>query len=505
MARSRDTRAPLRAERAWRHEMADFRELGFCLLPGARLSAETCEALRLDLDPWFASELRQRKDGSFGSRWHPGPEKSGTGRVAVSNALVELAGVGRVAAISVDFMLRWELLHFARAALDSTPQLDDVMIAAYPHVGEGGHNEPAAVTDSDGYTSDIHVWHRDSHNHHGELANFHRTWDGTTDNPPPARPYSPPSAINYLCYLQDAVLRLLPRSHLDFTEIPFSGAHRRPHPRELVLNLKAGEVVAVHNDLLHSGMLCSSRQHRRYFLSVYFTVAGLPSRNLPSCVQETSPDHPLRIALATATEETRRCFGMVPPSGSAWDFLLKLEHSDRNDDAITQNFTNGILLAGVTAAHRQLMGLRACSKLLASWGCDQPTVDAGMFHAIYSRSGEKYSVTVGDINNRQLVASFIGADAERVVHLLCEHQGDVEETHICGRDRCMLAAVRLAIWVLKLQHADSCVPVVSPKEALADVVALEDHGTATGVLLGSTKAPRVSWELATRRMETAAL
>ena len=132
MAGFRDSRAPLRAER--RDEMADFRELGFCMLPDARLSAESCEALRRDLDPWFAAELRQRADGSFGRRWHPGPEKSGTGRVAVSNALVELAGVGRAAAISVDFMLRPELLRFARAALDSTPQLDDVMVAAYPRV-----------------------------------------------------------------------------------------------------------------------------------------------------------------------------------------------------------------------------------------------------------------------------------------------------------------------------------------------------------------------------------
>ena len=365
------------------------------------------------------------------------------------------------------------------------------------------------MSDSDGHTSDIHVWHRDSHNHHGELAHFHRTWDGTTDNHPPARPYSPPSAINYLCYLQDAALRLLPRSHLDFTEIPFSGAHRRPHPHELVLNLKAGEVVAVHNDMLHSGMLCSSREHRRYFLSVYFTVAGLPSRNLPSCVVETPPDHPLRIALATATEETRRCFGTLPPRGSAWDFLLGLGRGDRTDSAGRQEFTNGVLLAGVTAAHRHLTSLRACSKLLASWGCDQPTVAAGMFHSVYSGSGEKFSLPVGDRSSRQLVASVVGADAERVVRLLCENQirGDAAgETQTSERQRCMLAAVRLAVWLLKLQTADPCAPAVaSPKDALADVAELEVHGAATGVLLGGTEAPRVSWELATRRVETAAL
>ena len=488
---------------ARRDKMTDLRELGFCTLPEVRLSTETCVALRHDLDPWFAAELREREDGSFGRWWHPGPEKSGTGRVAVSNALVELGSVGRVAEATVEFMLREDLLRFAREVLESTPQLDDVMIAAYPHVGEGGHNQGVAISDSDGHASDIHVWHRDSHNHHGELARFHRTWDGTTDEAPPARPYAPPAAVNFLCYLQDAVLRLIPRSHLDFTEIPFTGPHRRSHPNEVILELKAGEVVAVHNDMLHSGMLCSSGQHRRYFLSVYFTVAGLPSRNLPSCLRDTSSEHPLHVALAAASDDVRRCFGLVPARGSAWDFLLNLQHHDILSGTEAQTFANGVLLADATAAQKHVVKLRACSKLLASWGCDRATVDAGMFHTVYSRSGEQFALPRGDTNSRQQVADHIGADAEYVVHLFCA--GDGDETQASDRDQCMLAAVRLAVWMQKLYDSDERVQIASPREALADLVTLETHGSVTGVLQEGVEAPRVSWELAKSRMEVATL
>ena len=457
--------------------MEDFRRLGFCTLPSALgLGNEACAALRHDLDPWFADELAADPDGAFGSWWHKGPESHGTGRVAVSDALVELAELGCVAERSVEFMLQPGLLDFARAALGSTPQLDDVMIAAYPHVGEGGHDSPLAVSDADGHSSDIHVWHRDSHNHHGHLAQFHRTWDDTTAEPPPPRPYTPPSAVNYLCYLQDAVLRLVPRSHLDFTEIPFDGAHRRSHPNEVALELRAGEVVAVHNDMIHSGMLCTSPDERRYFLSVYFTAAGLPSRDLPSCVRDTPPDHPLQRALAGAAEPTLQCLGLAPPSGSAYDFLLNLSEDQKSPDSETQQFADGVLLADVTARHAVLSQLRSVSKLLASWGCDDATVNAGLFHAVYrpsraaapqhndddddedhdddpGSSYQPFTLQQGDQLGRRMVAEQIGVEVERVVHLHCgggaESESSVADSR---REQCMLAALRLAVCMCRLDE-----------------------------------------------------
>jgi hypothetical protein len=77
---------------------------------------------------------------------------------------------------------------------------------------------------------------------------------------------------------------------------------------------------------------------------------------------------------------------------------------------------------------------------------------------------------------------------------------DGDEPH-----QCMLAAVRLAVWMRELYDRDGREPIASAQEALADLVTLEVHGSATGVLLEGTEAPRVSWELAKRRVEIAAL
>ena len=149
----------------------------------AALPAAAIGALRRELDPWYEDQFAERADGSFGDFWHPGPENEGTGRVAVSNAIVELSPLGSsVAQTTTDFMLQPCMLDFARSALGSTPVLDDVQLAAYPIVGEGGHASAAARTDADGAASELHVWHRDSHNTHGQLRGFHECcFPGCTD------------------------------------------------------------------------------------------------------------------------------------------------------------------------------------------------------------------------------------------------------------------------------------------------------------------------------------
>eukprot|EP01043_Picozoa_sp_COSAG02_P010751 COSAG02_NODE_385_length_23394_cov_43.838807_3_plen_112_part_00 len=63
---------------------------------------------------------------------------------------------------------------------------------------------------------------------------------------------------------------------------------------------------------------------------------------------------------------------------------------------------------------------------------------------------------------------------------------DGDEPH-----QCMLAAVRLAVWMRELNDRDGREPIASPQEALADLVKPEVHGSATGVFLEGTVTPRI--------------
>ena len=136
----------------------------------------------------------------------------------------------------------------------------------------------------------------DSFNYHGILRDFHLHPDGTDaisdahadsacgGDARPYAAYGPPSAINFLAYLQDSVLRIVPGSHKDYTEIDggfgpelldhisslkfgdeggdaaglntelsaepeLLSARVVPHPRELCFPIRRGQVVAFHNNV----------------------------------------------------------------------------------------------------------------------------------------------------------------------------------------------------------------------------------------------------------------
>lgn len=117
-----------------------------------------------------------------------------------------------------------------------------------------------------------------------------------------------PDAINFMAYLQDSELRVLPGSHADFTELSagqfnFTGQAKLPHPREQCIQCRPGQVIAFHHNLLHSGMLNDSLDQRRYYVSLFYTRKGRPSRSLPSLVEEAAKDHPIHRVLAQAVTE----------------------------------------------------------------------------------------------------------------------------------------------------------------------------------------------------------
>ena len=138
------------------------------------------------------------------------------------------------------------LLDFAERVVGPFVQLDNLTLAAFPSVVR----EEAAGTTSG--------WHRDRWAHM------------------PSGHYERPTAWNCICYLQDlsdeyGPLRVIPGSHIEPVALA-EDERKRPHPDEVVLYPKAGDVVFTHNGLLHSGTPNTSGK-RRFFFSVYYNTS----------------------------------------------------------------------------------------------------------------------------------------------------------------------------------------------------------------------------------------
>ncbi len=141
------------------------------------------------------------------------------------------------------------ILDFAERVMGPLVQLDNLTFTAFPSV------DPASAEGT------VSLWHRDR---------FGRV--------PRGRDYVTPWSCNAITYLQDLTdefgpLRVVPGSHR--SPLTLAPEERRtPRSDELVLNVKAGDVVFTHCDLLHSGTPNISGQ-LRYFLSIYYTRVGL--------------------------------------------------------------------------------------------------------------------------------------------------------------------------------------------------------------------------------------
>jgi hypothetical protein len=145
------------------------------------------------------------------------------------------------------------ILDFAERVMGPFVQLDNLTFMAFPSL-------PSA--EAKGRTSG---WHRD-------------IWAWV----PPGSDYIAPLACNAITYLQDLTdengpLRVVPGSHREAITVP-PDRLQVPHPREVVVYAKAGDVVFTHCALLHAGTPNMSGK-LRYFFSIYYNRSWLRYRD----------------------------------------------------------------------------------------------------------------------------------------------------------------------------------------------------------------------------------
>ena len=427
-----------------------FERDGYAVLDFAQLADATIEGYLRHLTPWADSQMAP--NGAQPAVAHADSYWQGTTRLAASNAVLELPDT---AALTLDFMLGKELLRFSELAL-KTPamRIDSIQIACYPRVGEG-QNEGYPPPSPELASSELQGWHRDTGNWHNQLRQFHLRNEShrpaaessesaaadESDRGPPLRPDGAPvvpGAVNFMTYLQDSELRVLPGSHADFTELSFGQFNlteqaKLPHPRERCILCKPGQVIAFHHNLLHSGMLNDSQDTRRFYVSLFYTRLGLPSRNLPSLVSEAEAGHPIHAVLDRAVEERdEQVLSLFGVEGrlavraapvTPYDFLVSLGTAEVTHARTAEASNVGAPVPGAFLGH-----LSATSALLASWGCNESTANAGLFHSIYGTAAFDLFSLPMNAEQRQVVTKMIGEEAERVVFINCSMERGSQDT-----------------------------------------------------------------------------
>ncbi|MGH3871617.1 MAG: phytanoyl-CoA dioxygenase family protein [Pseudonocardiaceae bacterium] len=134
------------------------------------------------------------------------------------------------------------LVGFAEAVMGPVVQLDSSVLAGDP---------PSSAEEVNGPVR----WHRDRF---GFI--------------PPGE-YVKPASIVFIGYLQDMTpemgqLRVIPGSHRRPDQLPASGLHSDAEG-ERRLELEAGDIVALHHNILHSGGMNTSDRERRFFGFIY--------------------------------------------------------------------------------------------------------------------------------------------------------------------------------------------------------------------------------------------
>jgi hypothetical protein len=143
-----------------------------------------------------------------------------------------------------------EILDFAESVMGPFVQLDGLTIVGLGPVTQGG------------VKATVSGWHRDP-------------WGQV----PRSTAFERPLAMNALCYLQDLTdetgpLRIIRGSH----RLPLMMRReqtRLPHPQEEKIELRAGDFVLLHNNLIHTGSLPSPGTQERDFVSVFYNLTWL--------------------------------------------------------------------------------------------------------------------------------------------------------------------------------------------------------------------------------------
>lgn len=208
------------------------------------------------MKPEFVDSIRETVRSEFKLRFKVEPDRP---RTTISNLISHQT----LSDVTSKQLLNPIVLDFAEYAMGPFVQLDSMEITGFPIRPA---NEFNLVAD----------WHRDAFSY-SDMWATHSSREYLTSHP-----YTAPTACNCLTYLQDmnkttGSLRVIPGSHLDYTHINESD-RKKPHEREILIKLNAGDMIFTHNELLHSGSINTSNQ-TRYFISIYFQRIGLPHRD----------------------------------------------------------------------------------------------------------------------------------------------------------------------------------------------------------------------------------
>jgi len=128
--------------------------------------------------------------------------------------------------------------------------------------------------------------------------------------PPSSEGYQPPDAMNAICYFSDldaatGPLRVIPGSHRRPVPTP---VHDAPHPEEVLVHARAGDVILIHCNLFHSGTANVSGGPR-WFWSAYYNRSWLRTRD-----NHAGPNARAIVERALGHGDTRvaRLFGHDP-------------------------------------------------------------------------------------------------------------------------------------------------------------------------------------------------
>ena len=72
-------------------------------------------------------------------------------------------------------------------------------------------------------------------------------------------------------------LRIVPTSHLGYPPTPSADDKALPHPQEQLLDARAGDMIVMHGECIHSGTANTSG-HLRAYISTFVTRVGFPHR-----------------------------------------------------------------------------------------------------------------------------------------------------------------------------------------------------------------------------------